>query len=90
MRGIDEIGKLFATVGSFLVRRSSPRFSCGDCDRNAQCGLPPRDDCLYRLTQIARDGDRPSRPPDYLYPAVWPRASTRYEISGKTSVSARS
>jgi hypothetical protein len=30
--------------------------------------------------QLARDGDRPSRKHDYLYPAVWPVAGRRHEI----------
>ena len=43
-------------------------------------GLPPHDDCIFRLMQIALDGDRPSRKHEYLYPAVWPSAGRRYEI----------
>jgi hypothetical protein len=33
------------------------------------------------LTQIARDGDRPSLRQHYLFPAVWPVAGSRHENS---------
>jgi len=45
-------------------------FTCGDCERNERCGLPPDDQCVVRAMQIARDGDERARPP--RYPAVWP------------------
>ena len=79
-----KIRTFFSATASFLERRPLSRFSCGDCDRNEQCGLPPHDDCVFRLMQIARDGDRPSRPYDYdyLYPAVWPHTGVRNEIRG--------
>jgi hypothetical protein len=79
MRSANGIRKLFAAAGNFFVRRPLSRFSCGDCERNAQCGLPPHDDCVFRLMQIARDGDRLPQRFDYLYPAVWPRAGTRHD-----------
>jgi hypothetical protein len=79
MQSADRIKGLFAAVGRFLARRQYSRFSCGDCERNSQCGLPPHDDCVFRLMQLARDGDRPLRKHDYLYPAVWP-AGSRHEI----------
>jgi hypothetical protein len=28
-------------------------FTCGQCDRNARCGLAPGQECVYRLMQIA-------------------------------------
>jgi hypothetical protein len=80
MQSADQIKGLFAAVGSFLARRQYARFSCGDCERNSQCGLPPHDDCVFRLMQLARDGDRPSPKHDYLYPAVWPVVGRRHEI----------
>jgi hypothetical protein len=33
-----------------------PEFTCGDCERNAFCGLPPTKDCIARAEQIERDG----------------------------------
>jgi hypothetical protein len=80
MQNADRIKSLFARIGRFVVLRPYSRFACGDCERNTQCGLPPHDDCVFRLMQIARDGDRPPRKYDYLYPAVWPVAGRRYEI----------
>jgi hypothetical protein len=81
MRGVNGIRKLFVAAGNLLVRRPFSRFSCGDCDRNAKCGLPPHDDCVFRLMQIARDGDRLPQRQDYLYPAVWPRPGMRHDVS---------
>lgn len=37
-------------------------FACSQCDRNAQCGLPPQDDCVYRLMLIEERGRYPARP----------------------------
>jgi hypothetical protein len=48
------------------------RFTCGDCERNERCGLPPSDQCVVRAMQIARDGDYRVAPPIGFYPAVWP------------------
>jgi hypothetical protein len=73
MRTLDQFRKNFATIANFVAARPLPRFNCGDCERNAQCGLPPHDDCIERLTQIALDGENRPRRPNFLYPAVWPR-----------------
>jgi hypothetical protein len=70
---LDRFWKILGAIGSFMAPQALPRFNCGDCERNAQCGLPPHDDCVHRLAQIARDGDYSPRPPNYLYPAIWPR-----------------
>jgi hypothetical protein len=69
----EDFKKALAAVVNFLRPPPSERFTCGDCDRNSRCGLAPHDDCLYRLTQIARDGERQKPPPDYFYQAIWPR-----------------
>ncbi len=36
-------------------------FTCGQCDRNARCGLAPNQQCLYRLMQIAERRAQPVR-----------------------------
>jgi hypothetical protein len=36
-------------------------FTCGECDRNARCGLAPNQQCLYRLMQIAERRAQPVR-----------------------------
>jgi len=52
-----------AAAFSLSLLRPEPKFSCGDCDRNASCGLPPDDLCVIKAMQMARDGDwRPRRP----------------------------
>jgi hypothetical protein len=40
-----------------------PQFSCGDCERNASCGLPPDDLCVIKAMQLARDGEWRRRRP---------------------------
>lgn len=58
-----------------LARALAPpprQFTCGDCERNAQCGLPPHDDCLHRIEQISRDDTYPQHPRSAAL-AVWPR-----------------
>jgi hypothetical protein len=73
MNKIEPFRKLINVLASYLPQQKAAQFSCGDCERNEQCGLPPHDDCTERLLQIARDGEkRPSRS-EYLYPAIWPR-----------------
>lgn len=62
-----------ATIGSFIAPRRSSRFNCGDCERNAQCGSLPHDDCEYRFMQLARDGDSLPPRPEYFHEAIWPR-----------------
>ena len=54
MLSTKKIKKILAALRKRMAQRS---FSCGDCYRNAQCGLPPHDNCVYRLMQMARDRD---------------------------------
>jgi len=56
-----------------MAPRRPSRFNCGDCERNAQCGSPPHDDCEYRFIQLARDGDSLPRRPECFHEAIWPR-----------------
>lgn len=42
------------------------RFTCEDCDLHNHCGLPPGENCVPRLEQIAFYGDRP-RPRRFLF-----------------------
>ena len=51
----DMATRFAASVVAFV---RGPEFSCGDCERNARCGLPPHKECLARVAQIARDGGR--------------------------------
>lgn len=49
------------TIISFfkaLVGSPEPQFTCGDCRRNAQCGLEPSDRCLVRIKQIEAQAGR--------------------------------
>src|SRR4249919_3753855 len=74
MKNASRFKRVIETIGSLVAQPRFSRFACGDCDRNAQCGLPPHDDCIFRLMQIARDGDPPLRQ------AVWTGAGRGYEI----------
>jgi hypothetical protein len=48
-------------VTAVAARRRLSAFNCGDCARSDQCGLPPSDDCVVRLVQIARGDDWKAR-----------------------------
>ena len=56
-----------------MVSNCLARFTCGDCERNKQCGFPQHDDCLVKLIQVARDdGKRVPAPTIVSYRGVWP------------------
>jgi hypothetical protein len=69
---------LFQTIIAKIRNRAAAsdrfsRFTCGDCERNKQCGLPPYDDCRVKAVQIARDGGERVPPPTIVsYRGVWP------------------
>jgi hypothetical protein len=51
-----------AAVAGMAFLSPQREFSCGDCERNASCGLPPDELCVIKAAQLARDGDwRPRR-----------------------------
>ena len=61
-----------AIANRFAATRRASEFTCGDCEQNERCGLPPHEDCPVKAAQIARDGNF-SRAPREYYKAVWPR-----------------
>jgi len=69
---------LFQTIIANIRNRAAAlnrfsRFTCGDCERNKQCGLAPHDDCIVKAMQIARDeGERVPPPAIVSYRGVWP------------------
>jgi hypothetical protein len=73
MSKTEPLRKLVRALTSLVAPQRPSQFSCGDCERNEQCGLPPHDDCTEKLLQIARDGEKQPSRPEYLYPAMWPR-----------------
>lgn len=73
MRAFDRFRLFLKQLAAHSRSRPSSSFTCGDCERNAQCGLPPHDDCVDRAMQLARDSEPAARKPSYLHPAVWPR-----------------
>jgi hypothetical protein len=74
MRALDGIRTM---IGKFSDRIAASRrgaeFTCGDCERNERCGLPPHKDCPVKAAQLARDGGYDRQAPDGYYKAVWPR-----------------
>jgi hypothetical protein len=66
---VDLQGNLRSFVRTRLIKISNlfaqptwQDLACGDCERNAQCGLPPHRDCEYKLLQLSRGGvGRPRR-----------------------------
>ena len=61
-----------AIADRFAASRRASGITCGKCEQNERCGLPPHEDCVVKAAQIARDGDF-SRSPSEYYKAVWPR-----------------
>ena len=59
----------FAGIGRAIARLARQlagerdEFTCGQCDRNARCGLAPNQECVYRLMQIAELRAQPARWP---------------------------
>jgi hypothetical protein len=74
MSARDQFRKLVSAIEDFIAPSPLRRFTCGSCERNVQCGLPPHDDCVHKVMQIARDDDDyyPRRP-SYVHSAIWPR-----------------
>ena len=61
-----------AIADRFAASRRASGVTCGKCEQNERCGLPPHEDCVVKAAQIARDGNYSRTPPEY-YKAVWPR-----------------
>jgi hypothetical protein len=60
MRLLNVIRSISAAVARRVaIQRQMSRFNCGDCEEMERCGRSPSEDCIERLTQIERDGDRP-------------------------------
>jgi hypothetical protein len=77
MRALDLIRKISEKIAeNIATSRRLSRFTCGDCERNERCGLPPDDKCVVKAMQIARDGDDRARPPTDIHPAMWPGSGT--------------
>ena len=74
MRAISALVEKIAAkiAANIATSRRLSRFTCGDCERNERCGLPPDNNCVVRAMQIARDGDNHARRPMVAHPGVWP------------------
>jgi hypothetical protein len=58
MRAIQSLKAAFRAIADRIAAaRSSPDFYCGQCERWERCGLPPSENCIVKLAQIARDGE---------------------------------
>lgn len=57
----DGVAKVAVRGLAFLSGQRE--FACGDCERNASCGLPPNELCVIKAMQLERDGDWRSRRP---------------------------
>ena len=42
-------------AGRVAATRRHAEFTCSDCARWQQCGLPPSDDCLIRIEQMSQE-----------------------------------
>jgi hypothetical protein len=63
---MHEIQMIRAGLGKIsdqiAAHREPPKFSCCDCERFDQCGLPPSANCVVMLAQIARHGGKLNKP----------------------------
>lgn len=61
LRLADRLGDRLGAIKQWLVDRERERalstFSCGHCERNAQCGREPSADCVEKLAQVSRGDD---------------------------------
>jgi hypothetical protein len=65
---LETIRDMLLILAKSIVGRSRPtEFSCGDCNRRDQCGLPPHRDCVVMAEQLALDGGKSVRRKLILY-----------------------
>jgi hypothetical protein len=57
----DSLSRRLSAIKQWLAERERERalsaFSCGHCDKNAQCGREPSADCVEKLEQVSRGDD---------------------------------
>jgi hypothetical protein len=74
MHLLDGVRTIFTTIADRIAAsRRASEFTCGDCEQNERCGLPPHDDCPVKGAQVTRDEEYRRREPAGYYKAVWPR-----------------
>jgi hypothetical protein len=62
MRITSNLSGLIKSIrGALASHRKADEFACGDCSRNARCGLEPSDNCVARAAQIADGRPAPKR-----------------------------
>ena len=52
------MGILAKLAGLGTALRGQSEFTCSDCERVDQCGLPPHDNCIYKIAKIERGWQR--------------------------------
>ncbi len=73
MQIFDGIQTVFAAISERIAAsQRGAGFTCGQCERNERCGLPPHEDCVVKAAQLARDENYGQREPAGFYKAVWP------------------
>jgi len=64
MRTFDGIRAIFTAIAGYMgASRLASRFTCGDCERNERCSLPPDDNCIAKAEQISRGDENRRRAP---------------------------
>jgi len=49
----NSIGQAITKLARAIAVRRRPTFTCGDCERWPRCALPPRENCVIRVEQMA-------------------------------------
>ena len=63
MRAILSLRTLMGGIKDRLAAAARKReiLYCSECERSERCGLPPSDDCVYKLEQLERNRGRPPK-----------------------------
>jgi hypothetical protein len=78
---LSSIANRFARqfAGWIDLSNTGSEFHCSDLERQKQCGLPPHDDCVITVEQIARSAEAPYLR-KVISSAVWPPTKSTFDL----------
>jgi hypothetical protein len=72
MRTFETMRQALVAIAQKLAKpQRSSGFVCGECERWRSCGLPPSNNCIVMLEQVAREGRGSNRDGIIHYDAAW-------------------
>jgi hypothetical protein len=72
MLTLDDVENALIRLVDAIGPRQASIFVCGDCDRNASCGMAPQGNCAEQASQIARYGQPKTAASECDYSAFRP------------------